>query len=328
MPEAQSAKAPNKQRTDVTVVTPDNFNDFVAGQKPAAVVDPEVKAKEELAKVEAEKKARLEAEAKAKKAEEAEEDIDHPDEEKKGRLNQRFSDLTAKRKEAEAKAEKIAAEKNAERVAREKAEQERDALRAKYEPPKSEELGPEPLASQFTDVNEYGKALKDWTAEKTRKEDATKASEERQAREQAATAKAWQERQEAFRKENPDYDKTIAESDVKVSDQVKDAILDSDVGPQILHHLAKNTDIAARIGEMTVSRALKEVGKLEAKFTKDAPAAEAPKTPLAEISKAPPPITPLRNASSPVVKLSGNDDVPQSMTYEDWKALRKAGKIK
>jgi hypothetical protein len=132
----------------------------------------------------------------------------------------------------------------------------------------------------------------------------------------------------------PDYDDTIKNSDVKVSDQVRDAILDSDVGPQILYHIAKNRDVAVKIGEMTVTRALKEIGRLEAQLGGDnkggekKEAKETPKTALAEISKAPAPISPLKGAGAPVVQLSGSDEVPKNMTYEDWKALRKAGKIK
>jgi hypothetical protein len=47
----------------------------------------------------------------------------------------------------------------------------------------------------------------------------------------------------------------------------------------------------------------------------------------AEISKAPAPITPAQGRMHRWC-LTGNDDVPKNMTYEDWKALRKAGKIK
>jgi hypothetical protein len=332
MAEAQ-AQEKRGSAVDAVVVTGENFDQYVAGKLPPKAAEnepaadsPEAKAAEELKKVEEEKAARL---AKDKPKESEGDEIDHPDKDKKKGINERFSKITAERKAAEENAAKAAAEAKAAREGRDKAEAEAKALRDKYEPPKSAELGPEPQLSQFTDVAEYTKAIKDWTADKTRKEDATKAQEERQAREQAATAKAWQERQAKFKAETPDYEKTIAESEVKVSDQVRDAILDSEVGPAILHHLAKNPDVAVKWADMTVSRALKEVGKLEAAL--QAPSKESkaePKTKIAEISSAPAPITPLRGASAPVVTLHGHDDVPQNMTYEDWKKLYSAGKIK
>lgn len=324
-------------RSDVKVVVPENFGAFVDEKlgKPE-VVDPEAKAKEELTKVEAEKAARLAKEKEGKKDDEQDEEIDHPDETKKKGLSERFSKLTADRKAAEEREKKAAEEARAAREARDRAQDEARQLREKYEPAKPDELGPKPARAQFTSDDDFEKELMDWTADKTRMEDATKAEQERQARQAAETAKAWQERQAALRKEMPDYDDRIKNSDVKVSNEVRDAILDSEVGPRILVHLAENPDVATKIGEMTVTRALKEIGRLEAQFgdkggdkgEKKETAKETTKTALAEISKAPAPISPLKGAGTPVVSLSGNDEVPASMNYETWKALRKAGKIK
>lgn len=314
----------NSQPERVTVVTNDNFDAYVDKQLGVKKESPEEKAAAELAKVEAKKAVESDVESEL---------TEHIPKDKKGKLNERFSELTAARKEAEAKAEKAAAEAKANREAKERAEQDAAALRAKYEPPKSEEIGPEPLPTQFTDVNEYAKAIKDWTAENTRKEDAQKANAARVAKEREEIGKAWTERQSAAKKEIPDYEAVIAESSVKVSDQVRDAILESDAGPQILYHLAKNADVAEKLGQMTVGRALKEIGRLEVSLgkpeTKDTKEAKSEvKTTVAEISKAPAPITPLKGANAPVSTLRGTDDVPSGMTYEDWKKLYTAGKIK
>ena len=212
--------------------------------------------------------------------------------------------------------------------AREKAEREASELRAKYEPPKSDEIGPEPAPEQFTDAKEYGKALKDWTAENTRREDSKKAEEQRQQQEQARIASEWKTRQEAVKAQIEDYESVIASSEVKVSNEVRDAILESDIGPQLLYHFAKNPDEAERIGKFTVGRALRELGKLESKLA-GGPATPAPKsqTSVAEISAAPAPITPLRGSTSVAgPKMDAENNFHG--TYEDWKALRKAGKIK
>lgn len=328
MAEATTAEAPPKIKPGVTVVTGENFDAYVAEKlpsKPAPVVEdaPEEKAKKELAEIEA-KKAKG-----AVKAEEVDEEIDHPDKDKKKGINERFSKITTDRKNAEAKAEKEAKVAAEARARAEKAEQEVQALRAKYEPPKTDELGPEPLPAQFTDIAEYSKALKDWTAEKTRTDDAKARAQERQKQEQEVLAKAWKERQAAFEAETPDYQKTIAESSVKVSNEVRDAIFDSEVGPKILHHLAKNPDVAERIGKMNGGKALKEIGKLEAFFTTPAKEEKTEKQTIAEISKAPTPITPIKTSGTgATVTLTGSDEVPKNLSYEDWKALRRGGKIK
>lgn len=318
---------------DAVVVTGENFEAYADKMlaKPGAEPEekkeptPEEKGAAELKEIEDKKAA-----AKAKADADAEE-IDHPEPSKKERLNSRFSELTKARKEAEAKAER---EVTAAREARERADaiqQERDALKAKYEPPKSDELGPEPQPSQFTDAGEYGKALKDWTAQATRREDAKKAADAQAKQEADARTKAWTEREAKARNDIPDYEKKLADSPVMVSDNMRDAIIESEVGPQILVHLAENPDLAREFGKMTVGKMLKEFGKLEAGFLK----AEKPEPALklvpkkeVEMSDAPKPIKPLGGGGAPVVRLSGSDEVPKGWTYDDWKAAYNAGQIK
>jgi len=118
---------------------------------------------------------------------------------------------------------------------------------------------------------------------------------------------------------------------VAVSDPVRDAIMDSDVGPQILYHLAENPDFAQELGKKTVISALREIGKLEARFDKGvkAPAASEPdeKPTVARSSKAPAPITPIRGAVSTVDNnLDGDGNFHG--TYQQWKAARQAKKIR
>lgn len=310
------------QKPGITVVTNENFDAYVTERVHAPVVaepeeTPESKAAAELEKVEKEKAERI--------AKEQPEEIDHPDKEKKGKLNERFSELTAKRKAAEEAAAQAKEEAKAAREAREAAEKLAHELKMKYEPPKSDEIGPKPVSTNYTNAEDFATDLEEWTANKVRIEDKKAAEDARQAKEQEALVKAWNERQEAFKAKNPEYEAKLAGSDVRVSDQVRDAIVESEVGPQILLHLADNPDVARKIGEMTVAKALREIGKLEAKLSDDKPA-EAKST-IAEISKAPAPIDPIKNANSPVVRLSGSDDVPKNWTYEQWKKARQAGKI-
>lgn len=310
----------------VTVVTSENFDAFVNDKMGIKTETPEDKAKGELERVEKEKAARKVEESDV----EGETGVaEHLPKDKKGKLNERFSELTAARKAAEEKATAAEAKAKSEREAREAAENERNALKAKYEPVKTDP-DPEPQPGQFADVGEYAKALKEWTADNTRREDAKKAQDERTAKERESIGKAWSERQAAYKAANPEYEKTISESSVKVSDVVRDAIVESEAGPQILEHLAKNPDVADKIGQMTVGRALKEIGKLEAKLggeVRDQKDAKAEvRNAVAEISKAPAPITPLRGANAPATTLRGTDEFHG--TFEEYKAKRAAGKIR
>ena len=114
----------------------------------------------------------------------------------------------------------------------------------------------------------------------------------------------------------------IASSDVSVSDQVRDAILESDVGPRILYHLAENPEVAQSLNSLTVQAALRMLGRLEAKFEK-VEAEEPAAKPAPTKSKAPAPISPIRGSGA-VPDVSDAD----KMDFQQWKAARKAGKIR
>ena len=122
-----------------------------------------------------------------------------------------------------------------------------------------------------------------------------------------------------FFSELPDFDDMVASSDVVVSDQVRDAILESDVGPRILYHLAENQELAEKISKSSLITALREIGKLEAKFEKTEPVKS-----VAQKSKAPAPISPIKAGTSEQAIITDTD----KMTYSQYKAMRQAKRIR
>ena len=120
-------------------------------------------------------------------------------------------------------------------------------------------------------------------------------------------------------------DEMVASSKIFVPNEVRDAILESDAGPQILYHLASldETD-AENFSKMSTTQALKMIGKLEARFEKTEPKSE----PVAVKSKAPAPISPLKGSSNVDAEARLGSDGQYHGTYAQWKADRKAGKIR
>lgn len=244
----------------------------------------------------------------------------------KSKVHLRFSELTDAKKLAEADAAKARDEAKAERERAELAERTANDLRAKYEPPKPDELGPKPERAQFTNDQEHDKALEDWLTDKVNRD--------RDQKDAAAKIeRAWTERQTATKADLPDYDAVIAAgANLVVSNQVRDAILESEQGPQILYHLAKNPDLVEELKRVSVASALRRIGRLEAQLEKPAPASTTPAKPAAavtEISRAPAPISPLKggdNASTAGPSVDSNGQYHG--TYAQWKAGRKAGTIK
>lgn len=237
------------------------------------------------------------------------------------KLEKRFSELTKQREAARQEAER-------ERQAREALETRLKELESKINPPKAEEPDPKPHPSQFNDALEYAEALAEWTADKKLRERDQAELARKAEEEQARMRQKFQERLEAARQDLPDWDDMIASSDVSVSQPVTDAIIESDVGPQLLYYLAENPDFARGLADKTITAQLRAIGRLEAKFEKSEPASkQVVKEPAAKKSNAPAPISPLKAGGNPIE--TGLDSNRQFHgTYPQWKAARAAGKIR
>lgn len=239
------------------------------------------------------------------------------------KLERRFSEITKQREAAREEARR-------EREARESLEARLKELEAKVSPPaqaQADDLGEEPKPEQFSDMYEYAKALAEYTADKKLMERDKQEMARKAAAEQEMKFKAWADRVNAAKTELPDFDDMVQSSDVRVSDPVRDAIIESEHGPRILYYLAENSEFAKKLGEMSVVSAVREIGKIEARFVRDAKESAPEVKAVAVKSKAPAPITPLRGAVNTV---DANLDADGNFhgTFQQWKAARQARKIR
>lgn len=232
----------------------------------------------------------------------------------------RISEVVHQRNEARAQIE--AEKKRAAELEKQLAE-----FRAKIEPPKPENTKPD--KSAFTDPFEYAEKLSEWSAQEAlRKRDAEEAS--RRAEEaQRALATAWETRQAAFKAATPEYEAVVQASDIVVSDEVRDAILESDVGPQLLYHLAMNPEVGKKLQTMSRTGALREIGRMEATLAQPVtkPETKTETKPIAT-SKAPAPITPIGGGTATPTSGPVDEDGNVVGDYQAYKAARRAGKIK
>ena len=233
----------------------------------------------------------------------------------KSKVDQRIDVLTKQREDARREAAR-------EREAREVSDAKARELEAKLNPPKEVQADAKPSPSQFTDAFEYAEKLAEWSAENALRNRDKQELERKQTQERELVVKTWNTRQNTAKVELPDYEETIASSAVAVSDQVRDAILESDIGPQILYHLAKNPEIAEELKSKSTASALREIGRLEATLSGTKP---TPVKPVETPSGASPPITPIRATKVGSLPLDSSGEF--TGTYEEYKALRKAGKI-
>ena len=231
------------------------------------------------------------------------------------KLEKRFSELTKQREQAKAEAQ-------SERQQREALETRLRVLEQQAIPQQVQNNDSEPQPGQFQDAFEYAKALAQYSTEKAlserdQQEANRKANEERQK-----TIKSWSEKLEKVKADMPDYDDIVSTANVVVSDDIRDSILESDVGPRILYHLAEDLEYAQKLAAMPTRKALVEIGKLEKLYERNEVKAE----PVVK-SRAPAPIRPLK-ASGGVADIPINSSGEFHGTYQSWKEARRAGKIR
>jgi hypothetical protein len=291
------------------VLTSENAAEFYANRLGLAESDSEPVAVEE---------AEPAAEEGQSEPKEAEKEANQEGERKQNpKLEKRFSEITKQREEARKEAQ-------SERQARLELEQRLVAMQQQQQPQQVVQYDAEPQPSQFSDAFEYAKALAEFSTEKALAERDRQVAMAREQEAQQRIIQSWAQKVQAAKAEMPDFDDLVAASDVVVNNAVRDAILESDVGPKILYHLAENNDLARKIASLNPNAALREIGKLEAKFEASP---ETKQTDPVVRSKAPAPIQPIRGGQGRAdVPISANGEFHGS--FQAWKAARKAGKIR
>ena len=297
-----------------TVVTSENLAEFQAHKLDIASAPAPAVAEKSEPVVEAQTSDAPEiVEAEPADPQEEQESEVKPEKAPNPKVEKRFSELTKQREDARREAD-------VQRAGREAAENRAQELEARLNPPAKVVKEGEPVPGQFADAFEYARALAHYAAEQALADRDKQDAEKKQIAERAKVVDQWNKRQDSLKSEVEDYAEVIAASTVAVSDQVRDAILESDVGPKILYHLAKNPDIAQALSEKSVSSAMREIGKLEAQLS-----APTSAKPVVTPSKASPPISPIRGTKS--VDSPIGSDGEYHGTFAAWKAGRRAGKI-
>ena len=243
-------------------------------------------------------------------------------EEKKSnpKLEKRFSELTKQREEARKEAQR-------EREQRESLENRLKELEERATPrPVEVQENVKPQPHQFNDAFEYAEALAEWSTEQALINRDKQEAERRAQEERNKVLDGWNKRLNDAKADLPDFDDMVASSDVVVNDHIRDAILESDVGPQILYHLAENPELADKLNSGSPISALRQIGRLEAQFErKEAPVAET--KPSVARSKAPAPINPIKTGSG-VVDVGVDSNGEFHGTYQQWREARKNGKVR
>ena len=167
----------------------------------------------------------------------------------------------------------------------------------------------QPRPEQFDDVEKYAEAVAKHRETKAIKEYEGKQRSQAQQQNQQALVTGWEERVAKAEAEYDDFDEVVGE--LKPTTPWAVAIMKSENGPAVAHHLGKNLKEAQRIMALDPVDQFIAIGRLSAKLEAQP---VTPKTP----SGAPVPIKPLTGSNSASPKRLLN------MNYDEFEKKRRA----
>jgi hypothetical protein len=192
------------------------------------------------------------------------------------------------------------------------------ALEAKANPPAPPPAKPTP--DQFDTYDAYVESLTEWKAdERVSKKLAERDESSVKAESEKTRQSNWAKSVEAAKAKYADYDSVLSQSEVNVAPHVTDLLLDSEQGAELAYYLDRNPDVADKLNDMSEKQAARELGRIEARLSAEAPApAEEPPEPVTPPPAARPktsaapaparPVTPTGRAGSPALDKMGMDE--------------------
>ena len=181
----------------------------------------------------------------------------------------------------------------------------------------STDASAKPILSQYNNVEEYTEALTEWKVEQ-------KLKQKEQQQYQTKNLDTYNQRVNAFKEKTPDYEKVVARtSDWATAPEISQAIVESDIGPEIVYFLAQNKAELDRVNSLSSHKRFIEMGKIEDKLIrqakKEARAAEDNKSMTKNVSKAPQPLSATNGKKN--INLDASSE---SISDKEWRLAREA----
>jgi hypothetical protein len=126
-------------------------------------------------------------------------------------------------------------------------------------------------------------------------------------------------RVDKFASEVEDYDEVVTDR-TPVSEHMAAAVMDSDIPGDLLYYLGKNPDVARKLYQLPLTKAAKEIGRIEDRLI-----AERKKAAEKPVSKAPPPPPRIEGAGDGSTKAKPDDPASDAdLSDAEWTRRRNA----
>lgn len=198
---------------------------------------------------------------------------------------------------------------------------ERETARWRAIAENAQKATPAPQAHEFATDEEYDAAARRHeireAAREISAENAQEAANQHQQDVAQAVAETYNQRVQAAVARIPDFVDVVGKADIKINNDMLQALQESEHGPDLVYMLAKNPAEATRLASLSTRQLDREIGRMEAAITAKTSAAPAA-PPAARTTKAPAPAGVGASAGG----APANTD-PSKMTmaeYEVWRA--------
>jgi len=286
-------------------------------------IGPAAEVEEEVEEKAAEKKADETAEPEEQETAEEPEKEAKPEKELPKGVQKRINEMTRKQREAERRAE--AAEAELARIRSQKVEKTEETEAAEKKIPAK----PEPKVDDYSDYDQYMKALARWEAEQMAEQMADKKIKEfkaeqehqRMAEEAARQDVVVEEKMNVGREKYEDFDEVALSADVPYNDATELAVLSLPNSADVAYYLGQHLDEAQRITKLKPIDAVLEIGQISERLkTADTKGKGSPQSPEKKrLTKAPAPINALGGGAS------GSEGITGHESNEAYRAKRMAG---
>lgn len=195
------------------------------------------------------------------------------------------------------------------------AERDRDywrdlAIKGQQAPEKPQEA-PQPQqgkpdVNQFDSYDAYLDALADWKVEERLQAIERERTEASQRETRSQAEMKFRAREASFTESHPDYGSVVGNPALPITEDMYNAALSSEKGPEILYHLGQNPELAAQVAGMSTVQQAMELGRIEATLSR----------PARNQTKAPEPVAPVAGGGG-----NAASD-PDNMTADEWRVWR------
>jgi DNA-binding HxlR family transcriptional regulator len=189
--------------------------------------------------------------------------------------------------------------------------------RSNFAPPSQGSAKPERV--EYPNEESFIDALTDYKLQKRIPEVQKQIAENKNTTE---SHKSFLAKEEQVRSQIEDYDEAIEDAaHIPVQASVADAIISSDLGPQLRYYLATHVKQAEALNNMSAGAAAREIGKIESVLE----AERVKKTSVKKVSNAPPPVKPVNSGGDASGIIDINDP---KMPMNDWIKKRQEQRAK